>query len=616
MTTDMVIPFDQLKLSAPVLKALIDVGYETPSPIQMMTIPLMLEGRDVLGQAQTGTGKTAAFALPILTNLDLKQKDPQVLVLAPTRELAIQVAEAFQTYASHIQGFHVLPVYGGQDYTGQIRALKRGVHVVVGTPGRVMDHMRKGTLKLGGLKTLVLDEADEMLRMGFIDDVDWILEQTPSTRQIALFSATMPKEVRRIAKAHLNDPSEVTITVRTATAALIRQRFWVASGMNNKLEALTRILEAESFDAMLIFVRTKIATVELADKLAARGFAAQALNGDIAQKQRELTIDKLKKGKLDILVATDVAARGLDVERVSHVINFDIPYDTEAYVHRIGRTGRAGRTGDAILFVAPREKRLLNAIEKATGSKIEMLEMPSTQVINDRRIEQFKQVISETLANEDLILFSELIEQYQQEFNVPTLAIASALAKLVQGSEPLLLQHKPVHDKKENWDNSGQEGRRQGSRKSRADSRAPRKSEPRNKNALPEKDMERFRVEIGHKHKVMPANIVGAIANEAGLESKHIGLINIYEDYSTVDLPRDMPKEIFRDLRKVWVLGQTLKISRESESGSQSDKVRPALGVQGHGSDAAGKKGNKGERKRKPRKRSANSAKSPQDSGQ
>jgi len=616
MTTDMVIPFDQLKLSAPVLKALIDVGYETPSPIQMMTIPLMLEGRDVLGQAQTGTGKTAAFALPILTNLDLKQKDPQVLVLAPTRELAIQVAEAFQTYASHIQGFHVLPVYGGQDYTGQIRALKRGVHVVVGTPGRVMDHMRKGTLKLGGLKTLVLDEADEMLRMGFIDDVDWILEQTPSTRQIALFSATMPKEVRRIAKAHLNDPSEVTITVRTATAALIRQRFWVASGMNNKLEALTRILEAESFDAMLIFVRTKIATVELADKLAARGFAAQALNGDIAQKQRELTIDKLKKGKLDILVATDVAARGLDVERVSHVINFDIPYDTEAYVHRIGRTGRAGRTGDAILFVAPREKRLLNAIEKAIGSKIEMLEMPSTQVINDRRIEQFKQVISETLANEDLILFSELIEQYQQEFNVPTLAIASALAKLVQGSEPLLLQHKPVHDKKENWDNSGQEGRRQGSRKSRADSRAPRKSEPRNKNALPEKDMERFRVEIGHKHKVMPANIVGAIANEAGLESKHIGLINIYEDYSTVDLPRDMPKEIFRDLRKVWVLGQTLKISRESESGSQSDKVRPALGVQGHGPDAAGKKGNKGERKRKPRKRSANSAKSPRDSGQ
>ena len=616
MTTDMVIPFEQLKLSAPVLKALMDVGYEIPSPIQLMTIPLMLEGRDMLGQAQTGTGKTAAFALPILTNLDLKQKDPQVLVLAPTRELAIQVAEAFQTYASQIQGFHVLPVYGGQDYTGQIRALKRGVHVVVGTPGRVMDHMRKGTLKLGGLKTLVLDEADEMLRMGFIDDVDWILEQTPSTRQIALFSATMPKEVRRIAKAHLNDPSEVTITVRTATAALIRQRFWVASGMNNKLEALTRILEAESFDAMLIFVRTKIATVELADKLAARGFAAQALNGDIAQKQRELTIDKLKKGKLDILVATDVAARGLDVERVSHVINFDIPYDTEAYVHRIGRTGRAGRTGDAILFVAPREKRLLNAIEKATGSKIEMLEMPSTQVINDRRIEQFKQVISETLANEDLILFSELIEQYQQEFNVPTLAIASALAKLVQGSEPLLLQHKPVHDKKENWDNSGQEGRRQGSRKSRADSRAPRKSEPRNKNALPEKDMERFRVEIGHKHKVMPANIVGAIANEAGLESKHIGLINIYEDYSTVDLPRDMPKEIFRDLRKVWVLGQTLKISRESESGSQSDKVRPALGVQGHGSDAAGKKGNKGERKRKPRKRSANSAKSPQDSGQ
>ena len=357
MTPEPVIPFAHLQLSAPVLEALADVGYENPTPIQTQTIPLLLEGRDVLGQAQTGTGKTAAFALPVLSNLDLSQKAPQVLVLAPTRELAIQVAEAFQTYAARIRGFQVLPVYGGQDYSGQIRALKRGVHVVVGTPGRVMDHMRRGTLTLDALKTLVLDEADEMLRMGFIDDVEWILEQTPSTRQIALFSATMPKEVRRIATAHLRNPGEITIAMKTATASLIRQRYWPVTGMQNKLDALTRILEAESFDAMLIFVRTKIATLELADKLAARGFAAAALNGDIAQKQRELTIEKLKKGKLDIVVATDVAARGLDVERISHVVNYDIPYDTEAYIHRIGRTGRAGRAGDEYRLRCRRECR-------------------------------------------------------------------------------------------------------------------------------------------------------------------------------------------------------------------------------------------------------------------
>ncbi|PCJ23518.1 MAG: ATP-dependent RNA helicase, partial [SAR86 cluster bacterium] len=383
MTTESASTFDQLGLSAPVMKVLNDVGYETPSPIQAETIPLLLEGRDVLGQAQTGTGKTAAFALPVLSKLDIKQKDPQVMVLAPTRELAIQVAEAFQKYATHIKGFHVLPVYGGQEYGGQIRALKRGVHVVVGTPGRVMDHMRKGTLKLSNLSTLVLDEADEMLRMGFIDDVEWILEQTPENRQIALFSATMPHQVRRIANQHLNNPAHITIKVTKASASLIRQRFWPVSGMH-KLDALTRILEAETFDGMIIFVRTRISTIELAEKLSARGFAATALNGDIPQKQRERTIEHLKKGKLDILVATDVAARGLDVDRVSHVINYDIPYDTEAYIHRIGRTGRAGRQGDAILFVAPRERRILSAIEKATSKKIEMMELPSTKLINDK----------------------------------------------------------------------------------------------------------------------------------------------------------------------------------------------------------------------------------------
>ena len=612
MTTDPVIPFDQLALSAPVLKALEDVGYETPSPIQTQTIPLLLQGRDVLGQAQTGTGKTAAFALPILTNLDLQQKEPQALVLAPTRELAIQVAEAFQTYAHHIKGFHVLPVYGGQDYSGQIRALKRGVHVVVGTPGRVMDHMRRGTLNLGGLKTLVLDEADEMLRMGFIDDVEWILEQTPPARQIALFSATMPKEVRRIATAHLNNPEQITVAMKTATADAIRQRYWPVTGMQNKLDALTRILEAEPFDAMLVFVRTKLATVELADKLAARGYAAAALNGDIAQKQRELTVNKLKTGKLDILVATDVAARGLDVERISHVINYDIPYDTEAYIHRIGRTGRAGRSGDAILFVTNREKRLLGAIEKATRTPIALMEMPSTALINDKRLAQFKQAITDTLATQDLALFTALIEQYQQETNVPAVNVAAALAKLVQGDEPLLLEAKPDREKNAFREDGRDDARpprreRKPRRESRSDvaggsrhdvfnassndssnnssnnrrndggndsgkgvgyddRRESRRSEPRHKDSRPEPGMERFRIEVGHKHKVMPGNIVGAIANEAGIESKYIGLINIYEDHSTVDLPVEMPKEIFRHLKKTWVAGQMLNISREREA--------------------------------------------------
>lgn len=404
MTTETVTSFDNLALSQPILKVLDDVGYEVPSPIQAKTIPLISEGRDVLGQAQTGTGKTAAFALPILSSLDLKQKDPQVLVLAPTRELAIQVAEAFQKYARHLKGFHVLPVYGGQDYRGQIRALNRGVHVVVGTPGRVMDHMRKGTLKLNKLKTLVLDEADEMLRMGFIDDVEWILDQIPEQRQIALFSATMPQQIRRIANKYLNNPEHVTIKDKTATAETIRQRFWMVKGVH-KLDALTRILEAEQFDGMIVFVRTKTATVELADKLQARGHAAAALNGDIAQNQRERTIAHLKNGKLDILVATDVAARGLDVSRISHVINYDIPYDTEAYVHRIGRTGRAGKEGDAILFVAPRERRLLFAIEKATRKKIDVMQLPSTHEINDRRITRFYTMLVSNLDTKALHTF-------------------------------------------------------------------------------------------------------------------------------------------------------------------------------------------------------------------
>ena len=556
----MLTKFSKFELKPTLLKALYEVGYETPTPIQDQTIPLLLEKKDVLGQAQTGTGKTAAFALPLLSNLNLRQKEPQILVLAPTRELAIQVAEAFKKYASQIKSFHVLPIYGGQEYRGQIRGLQRGVHVVVGTPGRVMDHMRRGTLKLEKLNTLVLDEADEMLRMGFIDDVEWILEKTPPKRQIALFSATMPQQIRSIAKRYLKDPEQIIIKVKTTTADTIRQRFWPVSGMH-KLEALTRILEVESFEAMLIFVRTKTATVELSAKLEARGYASNALNGDIKQNQRERTIDYLKSGKLDILVATDVAARGLDVDRISHVVNYDIPHDTEGYVHRIGRTGRAGRKGDAILFVAPREIRMLHSIEKATNQKIEIMELPSTELINDQRIAKFKQSITDTLATEELGIFYQMIEQYQKEHNVTAIEVAAALALLLQGDAPFMLQTKPNLSKKdENFVKNDaktfkklEREQRRGRGKGRA--RATRKELP------VEKGMECFRLEVGHNHSVKIKNIVGAIANESGLDSQYIGRVNIYDDYSEIDLPEGMPKEVFKVLKKVWVSGQQLKIS-------------------------------------------------------
>ncbi len=541
--------FKDLQLSTSVLKALESVGYETPSPIQAQIIPFVMEGRDVLGQAQTGTGKTAAFALPVLSRLDVAQKDPQVLVLAPTRELAIQVAEAFQRYASHIKGFHVLPIYGGQDYTTQLRQLNRGAHVVVGTPGRVMDHMRRGTLKLDNLKTLILDEADEMLRMGFIDDVEWILEQTPASRQTALFSATMPVEIRKIAQQYLNNPEQITIKVKTATAENIRQRYWYVSGLH-KMDALTRILEAENFDGMIIFVRTKTATIEVAEKLEARGFSASAINGDMSQALRERAIDNLKNGKLDILIATDVAARGLDVERITHVVNFDIPYDTESYIHRIGRTGRAGRKGDAILFVSPREKRLLANIEQATKQKVEEMQLPSTEFINNARITRFKQRITDTLAAEELSFFHQLISQYQVEHDVPAQDIAAALAKLVQGETPLLLKDSGKKPRKD----AGQD--RQSERNS--SSKPPRAE----KRQVGQVAMELFRIEVGRNDGVKPGNIVGAIANETGIDGDHIARIKIEENYSTVELPAGMPKDLFQALKKVRVAGKPLNISR------------------------------------------------------
>ncbi|MBE5313868.1 MAG: DEAD/DEAH box helicase [Xanthomonadales bacterium] len=566
--------FADLGLSPALLEAITSVGYETPSPIQAATIPTLLSGQDVLGQAQTGTGKTAAFALPILSKLQISQKAPQAIVLAPTRELAIQVAEAFQRYASHMPGFHVLPIYGGQGYAPQLTGLKRGAHVVVGTPGRIIDHLERGSLDLSQLKWVVLDEADEMLRMGFIDDVEAILQKTPASRQVALFSATMPPRIRAIAQTHLRNPREVTIAAKTTTAKNIRQRFWLVSGMH-KLDALTRILEAETFEAMIVFARTKQATEELAEKLAARGFSAAALNGDVPQAVRERTVQKLKDGELDIIVATDVAARGLDVERISHVLNYDIPYDTESYVHRIGRTGRAGRSGEAILFVAPRERHLLRTIEKATRQPIEAMNLPSVDTVNEQRLNRFRQQIQEALADPQLEQYRSVIERIESEQNIPAIEIAAALARLHRGDTPLLLPpDKPMpaaREFRERGDRPERTPRDRFEREERAprerterDDRAPREPRPQREIAA-DYAFETFRVEVGHMHGVKPGNLVGAIANEAGIESKHIGRIDIRGDHALIDLPEGMPEDLMQHLQQVWVSGQRLRIRRASE---------------------------------------------------
>lgn len=556
MTDSSCIQFNQLNLPQPLLQALTQLGYETPSPIQAEAIPILLQGRDLIGQAQTGTGKTAAFALPLLARIVPGKSLPQLLVLAPTRELAIQVAEAFQSYARYLDDFHVLPIYGGQSYSTQLRQLKRGAHVVVGTPGRVMDHIRRGTLVLDELQALVLDEADEMLRMGFIDDVEWILKHTPQQRQIALFSATMPKVIRTVAQTYLHDPAQIKIAAKTSTASTIRQRYWLVQGLN-KLDALTRILEIEQFDGIIIFVRTKTATIELSEKLAARGYRAAALNGDIQQRQREAIVEKLKQGQLDIIIATDVAARGLDVERISHVINYDIPYDTEAYIHRIGRTGRAGRDGQAILFVAPRERRLLSTIERSTKQPIEAMPTPSAKQVNEQRIQTFKRSLIQTLEEQDLSPYSRIINEFLQEHTYQPIELAAALAFISQGSDsPFLLNEaEPVVT-----DNTPHE-RKQRARKPDypGSSRAPSKGRDRaNRPSSGESDC--YRIEVGREHNVKPGHIVGAIANEADIDSRHIGHISIFEDYSTVDLPKHMPKQVLALLKKTRVMGRRLEI--------------------------------------------------------
>ncbi len=577
------VSFDELGLNKKVVQSLTKLGYETPTPIQASAIPVILEGRDILGQAQTGTGKTAAFALPLLSRIDTKLNQPQVLVLAPTRELAIQVAEAFQSYSQHMENFHVLPIYGGQDYSTQLRQLRRGVQVIVGTPGRVMDHLRRGTLKLDKLQALVLDEADEMLRMGFIDDVEWILEKTPSERQTSLFSATMPTAIKRIAHKYLNNPETISITPTQKTADTIKQSYWVVSA-SKKVDALTQLLEVQDFDGMVVFVRTKTATTDLADKLNARGYRASPLNGDIKQNERERTVAKLKAGKLDILVATDVAARGLDVERVSHVVNFDIPHDTEAYVHRIGRTGRAGRSGEAILFITHREKKLLRTIERATKKNIDPIELPSTDEINQQRITRFKQRITDTLEDGDLEFFANTIAEYCEEEHRDPHLVAAALARLAQGDTPLLLKPSPVRqmaendriDRSDRGDRGDRSERRE--RRGRRDEANHKASNTKHKPApeLP-RGKDRYRIEVGYDHEIRPGSIVGAIVNETGIDRDFIGHISIHDDYSTVDLPEDLPSDVFHAIKEIRIGANKLgleRVARENKSKSHAFKPK------------------------------------------
>ncbi|MEO9221014.1 MAG: DEAD/DEAH box helicase [Mycobacteriaceae bacterium] len=562
--------FVDLQIDERVLQALTDLGYESPSPIQAATIPPLMQGRHVVGLAQTGTGKTAAFAVPILSHIDLAQRTPQALILAPTRELAIQVAEAVGQYARHLPGLHVLPIYGGQSYGIQLAGLRRGAHVVVGTPGRVIDHLGKGTLDLTELRFLVLDEADEMLAMGFQEDVETILTDTPDDKQVALFSATMPSQIRRISQRYLTDPVEITVKTKTVTAANTRQRYIQVAGQR-KLDALTRVLEVESFEAIIVFVRTKQATEDLAERLRARGHAASAINGDIVQAQRERTIGQLRKGDIDILVATDVAARGLDVERISHVINYDIPHDTESYIHRIGRTGRYGRSGDALLFVTARERHLLRAIEKATRQPITEMALPSIDDVNSTRVARFGDAITDSLDSDELALFRRLIDDYEQAHDMPMADIAAALAVLSQDGESFLLKPEPpaAHRPKE---------------RERGPDRGSRHDKPERKGGKPVGAASRtsaggpmvtYRIRVGRRHKISPGSIVGAIANEGGLTRADFGRIDIQADHSLVELPANLSGDIFERLRRTRISGQLIGLTLDDGTHAEPRKHGP-----------------------------------------
>lgn len=568
--------FQSLGLSTPVLKAVKQLGYEQPSPVQAQSIPILLNGNNLLGTAQTGTGKTAAFALPFLSKIDEKQRSPQVLVLTPTRELAIQVAEAFQSYAKYMKGFNVLPIYGGADIGSQLRSLKRGVQIVVGTPGRMLDHLRRRSLDLSQIKGLILDEADEMLRMGFIDDVETILAQTPPECQRALFSATMPPTIRRVAEKYLGDAERVNIEAKTKTVERIDQQY-VTVKSHQKMDALTRVMEVEDFDGVIIFVRTKSSTVDIAERLEARGFSSAALNGDLSQALRERTINRLKKGQVDVVVATDVAARGLDVERISHVINFDIPYDNESYVHRIGRTGRAGREGKAILFITPKETRLLRSIEKSTRQSITPLTMPTNAQVSDQRIQQFTNQLMNTLETPRLDKFRDLITRFAAENELDMADIAAALTYENQKERPLFPKlDNIVAPRDQNRE------RNRGDKSERRENRSKRDDRPKQEPRLRDESgneipMVTYRLEVGNDDGITPSNIVGAIANEADISSRYIGSIKLHDDYSTVDLPEGMPDELLAHLKKVRVCGKPMRMSAYTPvaSASPSDNKAP-----------------------------------------
>jgi len=541
---DDTVTFADLHIHPSVLQALADVGYESPSAIQAATIPALMEGSDVVGLAQTGTGKTAAFAVPILSKIDTSSKATQALVLAPTRELALQVAEAFSRYGAHLPQINVLPIYGGSSYTVQLAGLKRGAQVVVGTPGRVIDHLERGTLDVSRIDYLVLDEADEMLTMGFAEEVERILAETPEYKQVALFSATMPPAIRKLSNKYLHDPTEIKVEAKTATAENISQRYIQVAGPR-KMDALTRVLEVEPFEAMIVFVRTKQATEEVAEKLRARGFSAAAINGDIPQAVRERTIAALKEGGnrgIDILVATDVAARGLDVERISHVLNYDIPHDTESYVHRIGRTGRAGRSGNALLFVSPRERHLLKAIEKMTRQKLTEAQLPSVDDVNAQRVAKFADSITDSLGSPGLDLFRRLVTNYERDHDVPMADVAAALALQSRDGEAFLLSPEPPPE-----------------RRSKEYQDRPARS-PRGPGDGPKTGFATYRIAVGKRHKVGPGAIVGAIANEGGLHRSDFGHITIKPDFSLVELPDKLSRETMKALEKTRISGVLINL--------------------------------------------------------
>lgn len=548
--------FRELGLSDPLLRSLDELGYEKPTPIQAASIDPLMAHKDIIGQAQTGTGKTGAFALPLLNNIDPSNRVPQILVLAPTRELAVQVAEAFVSYSKFMKGLHVLPIYGGQSMHQQLNALRRGPQVIVGTPGRVMDHMRRGTLKLDTLTSMVLDEADEMLKMGFIDDIEWILEHTPPERQLALFSATMPEQIKRVAKKYLSDPVHIRIAATQTTVETIEQRF-VQVSQHNKLEALVRVLEVENTEGIIIFVRTRNSCVELAEKLEARGYASSPLHGDMNQQARERAVDQLKRGKLDILIATDVAARGLDVDRIGHVINYDIPYDTEAYVHRIGRTGRAGRSGMAILFVTHREMRMLRTIERATKGRISPMNIPSPETVAERRLSRLGEKVAEIINSDSLDFMQGAVAQLCQQLEIDTDILAAALLQQVQKERPLQL---PAMHERQRDRNDDRNSRNRG--KGRRDSR-PTPANLGKADALkdhPDVKMCRYIIDVGRDNNVGVGNIVGAVANEANIDSRYIGQIQLFDQITAIDLPEGMPKDMLQHLKKVRVCGRPLNI--------------------------------------------------------